>query len=309
MIAQPPIKIVTHNGNAHADEFLAVCLALAVHGIVPVERTRKPAREDLENPEVMVFDIGQRYEPASSNFDHHHDTSLPSTLQLAAKALGLHEALSTQGWYSVIDYADCKGPQKVGAVFGIGKSDVIAFDNPIATAMISQFGRFDGEVSPEFLTLMQSIGTDIIRRTQRYADDYKKAPNLPIHEVDGVRYIVNDQNLGYALEDYACQHGVDVLVRPDDGRRSGKEGGWGFKRVLDSTHVDFTRLRNHPDFVRENSFVHGTGFMARTTNSDCDIAEIIRQAHKRVARYDLHTQTWQERAMPREDGIVRDFSR
>lgn len=303
------IKIVTHNGNAHADEFLAVCLALAVHGMVPVERTREPAPEDLANPQVMVFDIGQRYEPESSNFDHHHDTSLPSTLQLAAKALGLHETLSTQGWYSVIDYADCKGPQKVGEVFGIGKSDVIAFDNPIATALIAQFGRCEGAVPPEFLTQMKSIGEDIIRRNQRYADDYKKAPSLPIQEVDGVRYIVNDQNLGYALEDYACQHGVDVLVRSDDGRRSGKEGGWGFKRVLDSKHIDFTRLREHPDFVRKNSFVHGTGFMARTTNPDCDIADVISHAHKRVLRYDSTNASWQEKTMPREDGITRDFSR
>lgn len=303
-----PIKIITHPGNAHADEFIGICLALAHYGIVPVER-RNPTPDDLEAKDVMVVDQGMRYEPERMNFDHHHAPELPSALQLVAKHLGLHDALSLQGWYDVIDYADRKGPQKLGDVFGITKRDVIALDNPVAIAMMSRFARYQGRVPTEFLEIMQEIGENITKKAVRYADDYNAAASLPVQEAAGTRYIVNDQKLGFALEDYARAHDVHVLVRPADTRRTDGAEGWEFKRVMDGKHVDFNRVRNHPDFKRAGAFVHATGFMARGTNPDCDIASIITQASKQVARYDHASASWQEVARPKEHRVERDFSR
>lgn len=303
-----PTKIITHPGVAHADEFIAICLALHQYGIVPVERCN-PTPADLDSQETMVVDIGHRHEPQRLNFDHHHDRDLPSSLQLVAQHLGLHTALSKQGWYDVIDYGDRKGPQKLGEVFGIAKSDVVALDNPIAVAMMSQFSRYQGTVPRAFLETMKSIGEDITKKALRYADDHEKAASLPVQEVNGTRYIVNDQKLGFALEDYARAHDVHVLVRPADTRRTNGADGWEFKQVMSSKHVDFNRVRNHPDFQLPGSFVHANGFMARNTNPDCDIAAIIKQASRQVARYDRMSGSWQEIARPKEERVERDFSR
>ena len=67
-------KIVTHNGQAHFDEFLAISLIIARHEDTHfhIER-RDPKVEELENPEIWVIDIGDRFEPPLKNFDHHQD--------------------------------------------------------------------------------------------------------------------------------------------------------------------------------------------------------------------------------------------
>ncbi|RME27279.1 MAG: hypothetical protein D6806_04870, partial [Deltaproteobacteria bacterium] len=65
-----PERIVTHGGQAHHDELLAVALALGRFGPLPVER-RDPTGEELDDPRVMVIDIGRRHEPRLLDFDHH----------------------------------------------------------------------------------------------------------------------------------------------------------------------------------------------------------------------------------------------
>lgn len=72
-------KIVTHSGTHHADEVLAIAAIFEFIGELPVERKNKAEMEDLENPDVLVLDIGSRLEPEKGNFDHHQNSDIPAT--------------------------------------------------------------------------------------------------------------------------------------------------------------------------------------------------------------------------------------
>jgi uncharacterized UPF0160 family protein len=72
-------KIVTHAGTHHADEVLAIATVFEFVGKLPIERKNEVTVEELENKEVLVFDIGGRYEPENGNFDHHQSTDIPAT--------------------------------------------------------------------------------------------------------------------------------------------------------------------------------------------------------------------------------------
>jgi len=70
------VKVITHAGVFHADETIAIAIAKNVFGEVEVERTFKPTAEHLENPEIIVLDVGRSYNPEKRNFDHHQDSKL-----------------------------------------------------------------------------------------------------------------------------------------------------------------------------------------------------------------------------------------
>jgi hypothetical protein len=53
-------KIITHGGAFHADEF-------------------NIDEEEYENPNILVLDIGKKYEPEKSNLDHHQDSGLQAS--------------------------------------------------------------------------------------------------------------------------------------------------------------------------------------------------------------------------------------
>ena len=69
-------KIITHDGQFHADEVFAVALLLRVFGLVPVVRTRVVTKEDLDDPEIWVLDQYGQYDRLKHNFDHHQDKEL-----------------------------------------------------------------------------------------------------------------------------------------------------------------------------------------------------------------------------------------
>jgi Uncharacterised protein family (UPF0160) len=65
------VKVVTHGGKAHEDETYAAAHALFKNPGAILERVMAPTEEDLEDPTVLVLDIGKRYEPEKNNYDHH----------------------------------------------------------------------------------------------------------------------------------------------------------------------------------------------------------------------------------------------
>lgn len=74
-------KIVTHGGAFHADELLAIATFKLFTGMdnIPVERVFKVLEDDLQNPNVLVLDIGGDFHHWSNNFDHHQNSELEAT--------------------------------------------------------------------------------------------------------------------------------------------------------------------------------------------------------------------------------------
>jgi hypothetical protein len=66
-------KVVTHHGQPHRDDWLAVSLACFVFGVAFDRVFRGLSREkwELGDPKVIVLDVGEMYDPFAYNWDHH----------------------------------------------------------------------------------------------------------------------------------------------------------------------------------------------------------------------------------------------
>jgi len=66
--------VITHTGLFHADD--CMCIALAALQVLPTDRPmrvarRNPTEAELDDPTILVLDVGGRYEPKKLNYDHH----------------------------------------------------------------------------------------------------------------------------------------------------------------------------------------------------------------------------------------------
>lgn len=83
--------LVTHSGDFHADEALAVSMLrrLPRFSQLPLIRTRDPALIDRG---TIVVDVGATYEPEKQRFDHHQrgfDQTFDSTHAIKLSSAGL----------------------------------------------------------------------------------------------------------------------------------------------------------------------------------------------------------------------------
>lgn len=109
------MKIITHGGKAHLDDFVSCALAIVDAAwrrmefgersdrpitleaaiVETVQNTviyrRDPTAEELEDKGVLVLDVGGQYDPRKGNFDHHQlpKGSKDSAMTLFAANIGL----------------------------------------------------------------------------------------------------------------------------------------------------------------------------------------------------------------------------
>ena len=109
------MKIITHTGKAHLDDFVSCALAIVnavwrrmefgKHSDHPITLSaaiaetvqdtviyrRDPTVEELEDKDVLVLDVGRQYDPNKGNFDHHQlpKGSKDSAMTLFAANIGL----------------------------------------------------------------------------------------------------------------------------------------------------------------------------------------------------------------------------
>ena len=157
--------IVTHPGGAHKDDFLA-CTALLAHYSVPIER-RDPTSEDLENPNVMVVDIGHEHDPDKHNFDHHQfprDHEPICALSLVMQFLGVYEdAKRFCDWLETAEWLDCRGPKDTAAHLGVHPQIFNQLNSPIDHTLLRRFGLSQRLEPGEGLwEMMKLIGEDML---------------------------------------------------------------------------------------------------------------------------------------------------
>ena len=111
-----PWKIITHDGQFHCDEVLAIALIFETLGNVPVERTRTISEQDRNDPDVWIIDVGGEYDPSRGLFDHHPDSKLPASCVLILNHLyekdviHPHLLVELQGNFNVVSEIDINGP-------------------------------------------------------------------------------------------------------------------------------------------------------------------------------------------------------
>lgn len=272
------MKIITHPGQAHNDEFLAIAVLCAHTSVLSIER-REPTQEELEDPRVLVVDIGGRHEPEKGNFDHHQlprDHAPTCALSLVLEHLEiLDDFRNIFPWLSVIEELDSKGPFAVAKRLGITPDDLLALQNPIASGALAVFADVSRIVALDGLHwLLKSIGDGIMATFENTQDRLSllKAGDLTFQVGSvtclDVRSIPADQQPTLALELFCKQYSpipVHVTVTNDD-----RGPGFCLFRRNDDPRVDFSKINGHSDVI----FAHANGFIAKTSKT-ANVQELV----------------------------------
>ncbi len=264
--------VLTHPGSAHKDDFLACCLLVAKHNL-PVWR-REPLSEDLDDPEILVVDVGGEHDPARGNFDHHQfpaEHEPVCSLSLVLHHFGLYEdARSFCEWLEPTEWFDARGPFATADWLGVERSLVNRFVSPVDITLLRRFAqrRELGAGDPVW-EIMRMIGEDLLMylRTLRERLDHIEghARILTVGEDGGVVKVLfmprtdpmpDDPSSGIARYIASKGEKIDGLIYPD---RRGP--GFGLSRHEDSERLDFTRIAEEPDV----HFAHARGFVAKTS--------------------------------------------
>ncbi len=250
-VAMKAQLIITHPGSAHFDEVAAVSLILAVHTdtVFRIER-REPAQAELDNPDVLVVDIGDRHEPEKRNFDHHQDTACPAAFVLVAEYLGLLETMSVMPWWYFKDEVDRFGPGYSSIKYQAG--DALVNRSPVESWLMASFAS-----APEAsLPLLKAFGAHIIddaHTLKRQIDFWKTSSRLVIA---GVPAIIGETRESAGLEEFRRldENPPDIVISLDR-----RDKGWRLYRY-DGTPVDFSLISDRPEIA----FAHKSGFIAKT---------------------------------------------
>jgi len=278
--------ILTHPGSAHKDDFLACCLLIARHGS-PVWR-RDPLLEDLDDPEILVVDVGGEHDPARGNFDHHQfppDHEPICSLSLVLQDLGLYEDARTFcEWLEPTEWFDSRGPFATADWLGIERSLIARLHSPVDITLLRRFAQ-KRELGPgdPVWEVMRMVGEDFLMylRTLRERLDYVSGHATILDLGEGEQRIrvlymprtdpmPDDPSSGLARYIEQLDEKIDGLIYPD--RRG---AGFGLSRHEDSERLDFTRIADEADV----HFAHARGFVAKTSTTDLDrLTELILRA-------------------------------
>lgn len=269
-------QVVTHPGAAHRDDLLAVAIALAHYGCVPVFR-RDPTEEELRDPDVLVLDCGGRHEPEVSNFDHHQlprDAEAECALSLFVRYLGLEAEFKLQPWWEITKVLDAKGPFVAAKALGLDKLPE-ELSSPVEGTLTRWFAsedRFDcwgygdtpgGEAKHwhPLLEALWSLGQQLLADVKAYADMYARIRELVrVVEVDDLDCFIGTEvlspTLAAALNRFRDLEHPQVAVSIMKSDRDGES--WVLYRYDDHPRVDFSRLSGD-----QVVFAHKSGFVAK----------------------------------------------
>ena len=198
-------KIITHAGQFHADEVLAIALLRILGYDAPVERTFTPSEEDFADPTVFVLDIGRRFEPEKGNFDHHKDG------QLVATNLLLLQHLEEQvGGYAVAKQLYARLFSRVSDVdrgLVVLDSTGIPEFNMLIRAFNSLSDGFD-----RALSVATEILTAILETTRKAIADESRW--YALEKLNGIAY-QHDTDVILCWKEKAKEEGICLLVCPN----------------------------------------------------------------------------------------------
>jgi hypothetical protein len=268
-------KIVAHPGSAHKDDFLSVSVLLATLKQAEVFR-REPTKEDLNDPDTYVVDVGLELSSERHNFDHHQDRSLPCAFHLVMQHLGHHEAAMLMfAWYPHMSMMDVRGPYRTAEHLGVDSSVLFASSSPIDGYIISTFASLESlNAQNPLYDLMKSLGENMIaligRKMGRLERLKSEAKVIEIKHLKAVASDI-DNSPKLAMELYLRFLDDEDIVMSITPSNRGE--GWELLRLGDNTIVDFRVIENN----QEIRFVHGSGFLAKT-NTRLPMEEVVELA-------------------------------
>lgn len=275
-------KIVTHPGGSHLDERLAVALALAANDVVVPVFRREPTQEEIEDPEVLVLDIGGTVSDWNNTFDHHQferEHAPECAFSLVAEAIGAKEELENFfGWFNTWRMIDSKGPFQWAKANGVDWSTVSTLLNPDMDIVSDWWeeAHDDVPVDEALVRRLKARGEKILKAAEAFkafcAEVHAKGLKL---DVDGVvAYDLRSFDADESLDNgdkLAKADGISggVLVSKDN-----RGPGDSYYRREDDPKVNFAKCGDKP----YATFAHVGGFILKTKEPGTDIPSVIRDA-------------------------------
>ena len=109
------VKIITHSGSAHLDDFLSVCVLLSKYDeINEVYRKSIVSDEELNDKTIWKVDIGMVHDPIIKAFDHHQEGIEDCAFSLLLKYWDIWEqAKEVYSWIPAMVKIDTSGLDSV----------------------------------------------------------------------------------------------------------------------------------------------------------------------------------------------------
>jgi hypothetical protein len=265
-------RIVTHPGKAHLDELIAIAFALAIGFppgslMLPMVFRREPTPEDLQDPEVLVLDVGGELDPARNNFDHHQrevdeEPKCAAHLWLEYNAPGVLTDLSVHApWFRAMNAIDVRGPYAWATDNGFARFP-FELGGALEAPVKAMFEAFAGEtpVAKQLVELLWRVGQDHLAHLQEVKDALgvidASAELVGVEGVPGVIYLSKEVDALNSWREAKRQEGIDVAfsVTLDD-----REAGFALYRFQDDPRIDFTRIKGRQGV----KFSHKGGFIAK----------------------------------------------
>lgn len=241
------MRIITHFGQAHTDDFISVAVLLAKFPDAEVHRVSKV--QEVHNDDIVV-DIGERFDNEQF-FDHHQDLNLPSALVLVLKRFFPEidiENIEEVQWISDRDTLGIiKAQEKWGA-------KLLPFGDPIAETVLKMFSERDIIKPGDFLhTFMIEFGKVFIKSLKESVENLQKVGTAEVFSVKGLKVVRLNDNIPVRFVK-KVHSDVAIVIQPN----SRIPGAVSLVRVDDHPKVDFRRIINKIPA----HFVHANGFLA-----------------------------------------------
>lgn len=285
------MKIITHTGGAHFDEFLACCIIASQENVEQVQRVSSNGvtTHMLDDRDKWVVDVGGVHCPLTHNFDHHQLNS--PEISAFSLVLNYYHLLGTAkaafNWVKFCAVLDNKGVWSGSEYLGIPRH--LVYSDPIAEALIHRFGELTsirtdatlGTSKVPLLELMKEIGGTIVKTIVQAgveSNEVEEFSSLLTFDTPSGKFkavITMANRVERGLRVYCYNHpSVAITVAPDPR-------GSGLSLFCvdfnDGTDVlNFTQVRQQ-DAV---SWVSDDGSLAKTTKmlKESDIMDLINKA-------------------------------
>ena len=252
---------------------------------------RDPTREELDNPNILVLDVGGEYDPANGNFDHHQlPTDVPNCAAwMLCNHLGIHaKMLRMYPWYGMLGVIDSRGIVNAAKESGVSPATAISFcgqDHDLLLAIIRETDSIEKDVGL-LGQLLALAGKNIIDRIEGF--DRLEAvmdTDLLVPRIGGLFGFdarpLHGKVPAADLTSFLAIKRDELIARLGDGAAGVPAWSMSFDetrgplgivlyRYSNDKRIDFRKAAGMPGVL----FVHGNGFLARVAQ-DADVHAII----------------------------------
>lgn len=271
---------ITHAGQAHPDEFIALAIIVAKDGVDLIVR-RDPTEAELDDPNIWVVDVGGRHEPQLRNFDHHGvlGTENFCAFDLVLAHYGLADiAVQASPWLAFKSTVDRIGPYATAKAYGMTPETFFATGSPIESQILHMFSQAScvepcgPELSGYLFQTLKLVGEGLLSYWADFQRQSVLAEAAPILLLKGLRFC-DFRYCGPLMPAVTAARMSEIKAAGSvsvDDRGPDCEHRVVLYRHADHPAVDFRRL----DPSRMH-FVHDNGFLAKTATHDNSPARII----------------------------------